>query len=97
MAGIFMEWVLCAAGGFAVGFACYRLWVRFSWSGKRVQRSINKSVIESGAEIRCPLHGTFPLADGVETDHGEVCPICYRKFVEIPTFTIGPKDDIKNP
>jgi len=91
MGGIVVEWALCAVLLLGLGYGAYWLWVRFSWSGKHFQRTHHKAVIETGAEIRCPIHGLFPVAMGIETEHGEVCPDCYREYVRIPTYTTTEK------
>lgn len=89
MGGIFIEWIgtLLVIGGAL--YALYRVFVRWTWVGKRLNQDVVKTSIEQGAEIRCPVHGTFPASQLVRAE-GEhlVCPECYKLYVEIPTFTI---------
>lgn len=96
MLGIFVEWIGSVLVIVGVAYTLYRVWVRWTWAGKRLNQDVNKTSIEQGAEIRCPIHGKFPASQLIRTDTDHmVCPVCYKEYVEIPTFTIGHDEDTK--
>lgn len=97
MIGILVEWIGGVLVIVFIIWAFYLVWIRFFWAGKRFQQEINKTVIQTGADIRCPIHGTMPAELAVPDTHNGittmVCPICYKQYVEIPTFTIDTNPD----
>lgn len=88
MIGILIEWTLFCLAIYLALDVSYRLIVRYTRFGKRIAQARTKQEITATVEVKCPIHGRFLIEESVATEFGVVCPICYKTYVTIPTYTI---------
>lgn len=85
MLTIILESVLFVALLVTAGALVFFVLKQFTPVGVWLQQGQNRRQIEQAAELECPRHGSYTVAQLVRLPGGErVCPRCYEEIVHGP-------------